>query len=186
MADPADTARTDPVADEVARVAAAAADPSQPTVIVDDPDETGAPEGKEVVSGAAPAPTQEAAPAVAEPASAEVSAGAHKVALSLGDLSQRELERLQMAIEGELRNKGSEPDSQGPTLSEIASRLPVNEAATEAVSAAQAVAPFEGVEVGDVLTWKVRQKLDVEGNATGPAYLRIVTRDGQKLTAQHN
>ena len=168
---------------EAERVRAAAT--GAPTVITDDPEETGSAaavvtESRESVAGE-PATVSETAVEDPEDASGPLAA----VARTLGDLSRRELERLHGAIEGALRGKGTEPDKPGPTLSELASRLPVNEAATEAVSAEAAAGAFEGVSVGDLLSWKVRQKTDVEGNPSGPAYLRIVTRDGQKLTAQH-
>lgn len=196
MAEPetTQTPRTDPTGEEAARVAAAAQGSEEPTVIVDDPEETGMPEGEETVTGPAADPgpdvivddPEEAAEGstsgefTTAPASADLGQ-----ALGLGDLTRSELERLQMAVEGELRSKGSEPEQRGPTLSEKASKLPVNEDATKALSAEAAVSPFDGVDSADVITWTVRQDTDAEGNPVGPAYLRIVTRDGQKLTAVH-
>jgi hypothetical protein len=186
MADQVDDTTTgaDPAGEEAARVAEAAAAAGQPTVIVDDPEVTGGEEGEEVVSGA-PAAEQPPVIETVDDDSVPVDDELQRVAKTLTDLSRRELERLHTAVEEAMRGKGSDAPSQGPTLSETASRLPVNEQKTAAVDAKTAVAPFDGVEVADVLSWKVRQKQDVEGNPTGPAYLRIVTRDGQKLTAVH-
>lgn len=190
MADTVDytTTEADPAVEaEAQRVAqAAAGDPQEPTVVIDDPDETGAPEGEEVISASPEAPTEVAQTAEdVEDTDESVLEGVQKVAKTLTDLSRRELERLHTAVESAMRGKGSEPETQKETLSEKASRLPVNEEKTASVDAKTAAAPFDGVEVGDLLSWKVRQKADIEGNPTGPAYLRIVTRDGQKLTAVH-